>query len=450
MDTLHYHLIKNGTIVNEGKSFKADILIKGEIIEKVLLNGEIPDISRKYTTTDATGYIVIPGIIDDQVHFREPGATHKADIRSESAAAVLGGVTSYMDMPNNHPPATTIEQLESKYNIANKDSFANYSFYLGATNDNIKEIQRINSHKICGLKVFMGSSTGNMLVDNKESLELIFQKSPTLIATHCESEDIIRRNTENAIIQYGDKIPFFEHANIRSREACIESTKEAINLALKHRSRLHILHVSTKEEIELIKSAKQINPYITAEVCVHYMMFNSTMYEEYGSKMKCNPSIKTREDQIAIRNAVKNGIIKVIATDHAPHTIDEKNNNYLNAPSGLPLVQHSLQLMLELYKQGIFTIEEIVDRMSHSPAKCFGIQKRGFIKEGYYADLSIVDLSAKQIVSSSNIGYKCKWSPFEGKEFSSKVIHTFVNGTQVVANGALTGTKAGKRITFSI
>jgi dihydroorotase len=445
-----YHLIKNGTIVNEGESFKADILIKGELIEKILLNGATPGISHQYSTTDATGCIVIPGLIDDQVHFREPGATYKADIQSESAAAVLGGVTSYMDMPNNNPPATTFEQLESKYHIASKNSFANYSFYLGATNDNIEEIQRINLREICGLKVFMGSSTGNMLVDNKESLDKIFEKSPSLIATHCESENIIHKNTERAKQKYGEEIPFFEHANIRSREACIESTQEAIFLAQKHKSRLHILHISTKEEIELIRAARQNNPDITAEACVHYMIFNDTMYEEYGSKIKCNPSIKNKEDQIAIRNAVKDGIIKVVATDHAPHTIDDKNNKYLKAPSGLPLVQHSLQLMLELHKQGVFTIEEVVDRMAHSPANCFKVKRRGFIREGYYADISVVDLSAKQTVSSSNIVYKCKWSPFEGKEFNSRVIHTFVNGTQVVANGTLTGIKAGKRITFSI
>lgn len=449
MDT-RYHLIKNGTIINEGKSFKADILIRGEIIEKILLNGETPDIPKKYTITDAAGCIVLPGVIDDQVHFREPGATHKANIETESAAAVLGGVTSYMDMPNNNPPTTTIEQLENKYSIASKNSYANYSFYLGATNDNISEILQINPRKICGLKVFMGSSTGNMLVDNKKSLEKIFEEAPSLIATHCENEETIKKNITRAKLKYGSEIPFYEHPNIRSREACIESTKEAIELSLKHKSRLHILHVSTKEEIELIRSAAKINPGITAEACIHYMLFNDTMYNRYGSKIKCNPSIKTEEDQIAIRNAVKDGIIKVVATDHAPHTAKEKSNSYLEAPSGLPLVQHSLQLMLELYRQGIFTIEEIVDRMSHSPAKCFKIQKRGFIREGYYADITIIDLSAKQKISSSNIKYKCNWSPFYGKEFNSKIIHTFVNGTHVVSNGILTNIKAGKRINFSI
>ena len=441
-------LICNGTIVNEGISFIGSILIRENIIEKIYLESDKLPVVKNII--DAKGKLIFPGVIDDQVHFREPGGTHKGNIETESAAAVLGGVTSYMDMPNNNPPAVTIEALEVKNSIAKATSYANYSFYLGATNNNIEQIQKANPKETCGVKIFMGSSTGNMLVDNEEALNKIFETSKLLIATHCESEPIIQRNLKKAINKYGkENIPFWEHCNIRSREACIESTKHAIYLAQKYNSRLHILHISTEEEISLIKKAAKISPKITAEACIHYMLLDNSMYDTMGSKMKCNPAIKEKRDRLAIISAVKDGVIKVVATDHAPHTIEEKHNNYLNAPSGLPLVQHSLQLMLELASEGTFTIEEVVDRMSHSPALNFGVSKRGFIREGYYADIVIVDPTKIDSSTTTNPAYHCKWSPFEGKQLSNSIIHTFVNGIQVVAAGQLTGKKAGKKLLFN-
>ncbi len=441
-------LIYNGTIVNEGDSFNGSILIKDSKIEKIY--SALVELPKADLVIDATGMLVLPGAIDDQVHFREPGSTHKGSIESESAAAVLGGVTSYMDMPNNNPPAITIEALEQKNRIAKTNSYANYSFYLGATNNNIEEIQRLNSKESCGVKVFMGSSTGNMLVDNEEALNNIFKESKLLIATHCESEPIIQKNLKEAVEKYGkDNIPFEEHCNIRSREACIESTKYAISLALKNNSRLHVLHISTEEEIHLIKEAAKISPNITAEACVHYMLLDNSMYEKMGSKMKCNPAIKEKRDRLAIIKAVKDGDIKVVATDHAPHTWDEKQENYLNAPSGLPLIQHSLQLMLEMANQGEFTIEEVVDRMAHSPALCFGVTQRGFLREGYFADIVIIDPTKIDSTSTTSPAYHCKWSPFKGKQFRNSIIHTFVNGIQVVALGSLTGKKAGKKLLFN-
>lgn len=441
-------LIYNGTIVNEGDSFNGSILIKDSKIEKIY--SALVELPKADIVIDATGMLVLPGVIDDQVHFREPGSTHKGNIESESAAAVLGGVTSYMDMPNNNPPAITIEALEQKNRIAKANSYANYSFYLGATNNNIEEIQRLNPKESCGVKVFMGSSTGNMLVDNEEALNKIFKESKLLIATHCESEPIIQKNLKEAVEKYGkDNIPFQEHCNIRSREACIESTKYAISLALKNNSRLHVLHISTEEEIHLIKEAAKISPNITAEACVHYMLLDNSMYEKMGSKMKCNPAIKEKRDRLAIIKAVKDGDIKVVATDHAPHTWDEKQENYLNAPSGLPLIQHSLQLMLEMAHLGEFTIEEVVDRMAHSPALSFGVAQRGFLREGYFADIVIVDPTKTDSTSTTSPAYHCKWSPFKGKQFRNSIIHTFVNGIQVVALGSLTGEKAGKKLLFN-
>lgn len=441
-------LIRNGTIINEGKSFIGSVLIKGNVIEKVY--STIDELPFSDIVIDAKGLLILPGVIDDQVHFREPGSTHKGCIETESAAAVLGGVTSYMDMPNNNPPAVTIEALDAKNSIAKATSYANFSFYLGATNDNIDQIKKANPKETCGVKVFMGSSTGNMLVDNEEALNSIFKESKLLIATHCESEPIVQKNLKEAIDKYGkENIPFREHCNIRSREACIESTKYAIDLAQKYNSRLHILHISTEEEIILIKEAAIVSPKITAEACVHYMLLDNSMYDTMGSKMKCNPAIKEKRDRLAIIKAVKNGVIKVVATDHAPHTLEEKQNNYLNAPSGLPLVQHSLQLMLEMANEGFFTIEEVVDRMAHSPATNFGVLKRGFLREGYYADIVIVNPGKKDSSTTKSPAYSCKWSPFEGKEFSNSVIHTFVNGIQVVAQGQLTGEKPGQKLLFN-
>ena len=382
-------LIKNGTIVNEGLSLKGSLFIKGEHIGKIILEKDFPTPDEYLTHIDsikaekivnAEGLHILPGVIDDQVHFREPGNTHKATIASESKAAVLGGVTSYMDMPNNTPATTTNKGLEEKYKIAKQDSYANYSFYLGATNENIEEIKSADKTKVCGIKVFMGSSTGNMLVNDNEQLNAIFRESPTLVATHCEQEDIIKANLELYKNKFGEDIPFEMHPSIRSREACIECTKRALELAIANNTQLHILHISTADEIKLIKEAQKINNKISGEVCVHYMWFNDSDYSQYGSKVKCNPAIKRESDMLAIRKAVKDGIIKVVATDHAPHLKEEKQNKYLQAPSGLPLVQHSLQLMLELAKQEIFTIEDVVSRMSHGPAECYHIDKRGYIR----------------------------------------------------------------------
>ncbi len=440
-------LVKNGIIVNEGLSVLGSLLINGERIEKIVLQKDYTS-EEEYRaavnalaadrTIEADGLHIMPGVIDDQVHFREPGNTAKATIASESAAAVLGGVTSFMDMPNNTPPTVTNEALGGKFAIAEKESYANYSFYLGATNGNINEITSINKNKVCGVKVFMGSSTGNMLVNDEDTLNRIFKESPVLIATHCEQEETIRANMSEYSAIYGEEIPFEMHYRIRSREACIECTRRALDLAIKNNSKLHVLHISTADEIEMIKEARKHNPQICGEVCVHYMWFNCTHYSQYGSKVKCNPAIKTPEDMLAIRKAVKEGTIKVVATDHAPHLKEEKENNYTKAPSGLPLVQHSLQLMLELAKQGIFTVEDVAARMSHGPAECFNIKDRGFIREGYFADIAIVNLNLPDSYTTNNPAYKCGWSPFEGKEFSSSIIHTFVNGAHTVAGGKLT------------
>ncbi len=455
-------LIKNGTIINNGISSTGTILIEGDIIAKVIVSEKYSDIHlyneevgllekeiAAENVVDAVGLHIIPGVIDDQVHFREPGNTHKATIESESKAAALGGVTSFMDMPNNNPPVTTLEALENKYEIASQNSFANYSFYLGATNENIEEIRSIDPKSICGLKVFMGSSTGNMLVNDEDMLNRIFKESPVLIATHCEDEQTIKENLQKYKAEYGDDIPFEKHPEIRSREACIKSSQKAIDLAIKNSSDLHILHLSTADEVELLKQAQKANPNISGEVCVHYMWFNKNDYAKYGSKIKCNPAIKKESDMYAIRKAVKEGIINVVATDHAPHLKTEKEQGYLAAPSGLPLVQHSLQTMLELYKKGIFTIEEVVEKMSHGPSKLFKIQGRGYIQEGYFADVVIVDTNKPDTVSTSSPAYKCGWSPFEGYTFSCSIVHTFVNGTQVVNNGVLTGKKNSMRLMFN-
>lgn len=440
-------LIKNGRIINEGASFTGSLFLVNNRISNIYgENDQLPDADEEI---NAENLVVVPGIIDDQVHFREPGNTYKGCIESESAAAVLGGVTSYMDMPNNFPPATSISALDIKNRIASETSYANWSFYLGANNDNYSEIKNANPSEICGLKVFMGSSTGNLLVDNPESLERIFSESPLLIATHCEEESVIQRNLADALLRFGDDIPFEEHRNIRSREACILSTKKAISLALKYNSRLHILHISTAEEIELIREAQSINPGITGEACVHYMLLDSASYSSLGGKMKCNPSIKERSDKEAIIRAVKEGVIKVVATDHAPHTLEEKNRNYKNTPSGLPLVQHSFQIMWDLHKEGHFSEFDIVDRMSHSPANNFKVKERGFLRSGYFADIMIFDPNKIDDKTTKNPAYFCGWSPFSDRSFSSSIVHTFVNGIQVVRNGALTSLKGGMKLSFN-
>ncbi|AGY53596.1 Allantoinase [Bacteroidales bacterium CF] len=440
-------LINNGTIINEGLSYKGSLLLVDERIKRIIPAGDsLPDAE---IIIDAEGMYIVPGIIDDQVHFREPGNTHKGTIESESAAAVLGGVTSYMDMPNNNPATTTVELLEAKNDLASRDSYANWSFYMGATNSNIDQLKQINPSRTCGIKVFMGSSTGNMLVDNPAMLDTIFKECRILIATHCEDEPIIQENLRIAREKYHDNIPFSEHPYIRSREACIKSTKKAVELAVRHNSRLHILHISTEEEIEIIKEASLRNPGITGEICVHYMLFDKSDYDEYGSLMKCNPAIKDERDKKAIIQAVKDGIIKVVATDHAPHTIEEKSGDYLKAPSGLPLIQHSFQIMWDLHKAGHFSEYDVVDRLSHSPAANFKIVERGYIREGYYADIMIFDPNIEDKNTTQNPAYKCGWSPFRDRSFSSSIIHTFVNGKHIVENGKLTGEKGGKRLEFN-
>lgn len=440
-------LIKNGVIINEGLSFIGSLFLINDRICGIYK--EMDQLPFADETIDASGLIVVPGIIDDQVHFREPGSTHKGNIESESGAAVLGGVTSYMDMPNNNPAATTKTALEIKNEIARKTSVANWSFYLGANNDNYCEFIDANPHEICGLKVFMGSSTGNLLVDNPDALERIFSESPLLIATHCEEEAVIKTNLAVTVDKYGDNIPIEEHKNIRSREACILSTKKAINLAIRFRSRLHILHISTAEEIELIREAKKINPGITGEVCIHYMLLDSSDYLKMGNKIKCNPSIKEKSDKEAIIRAVKEGVIRVVATDHAPHTLEEKERSYMNAPSGLPLIQHSFQIMWDLHKEGYFSQFDVVDRMSHSPADNFKVVDRGYIRTGYYADILIFNPNKADETTTKEPAYYCGWSPFSDRIFSSSIIHTFVNGIQVVKNGKLTGKKGGMKLLFN-
>ncbi len=451
-------LIKEILIINEGLSFLGSLLIDNEKIG-MILNASDQHYSNLLREAEegcdevieGRGKILIPGVIDDQVHFRQPGATYKGDIHSESAAAALGGVTSFMDMPNNTPPICTIEELEGKYSIAATNSYTNYSFYLGANNDNLSEIVKVDPKSVCGIKIFMGSSTGQLLVDNKDSLENIFKYSPTLIAIHCEDNDVINKNLTLAKNEYGDNIPTSMHPVIRSREACIKSSNCAIELAIKHSSRIHILHISTKEEIDTLSKIRKDYPFITAEACVHYLWFSDKDYQKYGNFIKCNPAIKSEGDMLSIRRGIKDGVISALATDHAPHLYSEKDNLYISSPSGLPLVQHSLQIVMELAFKGIFSKEEVVEAMCHAPARCFNISKRGFIREGYYADLVILQ-SSEEInyrVSKDNIAYKCGWSPFEGKIFHTKIIDTYINGTSVVKNGELTSQTNSKRLLFN-
>ncbi len=441
-------LIRNAVIVNEGRSVPGSVLIDGEVIRDVFAapcpDADLTGIVEK--VVDADGMLLIPGVIDDQVHFREPGATHKGDIASESAAALLGGVTSFMDMPNNAPPVCTLDALEAKYSRAAEVSSVNYSFYLGAVNGNTGEIRRADPTRICGVKVFMGSSTGNMLVDDTATLESIFRESPMPVATHCEKEEIIRANLAAYIA--GGNIPFSAHPIIRSREACMLSTSLAIAAAVKYGTRLHVLHVSTAEELEMLSAAANLTDgRITSEVCVHYMWFDDTMYDTFGSRMKCNPAIKTLRDRMAIIDAVASSRVNAVATDHAPHLLSEKEADYMHAPSGLPLVQHSLQMMMELSEKGCFPREQVVRMMCHAPADCFDVSGRGYVRKGYQADLVLLRRK-KYTVSQDNIAYKCGWSPLEGTEFSWSVDSVFVNGTLSVRNGAETGRVSAKRLKF--
>lgn len=439
-------LILNANIVNEGKVFAGDIYIKGQFIDSVG-----PDLSAKRAdlVIDAAGKYLLPGVIDDQVHFREPGLTHKATIYSESKAAVAGGVTSFMEMPNTNPPVFTQALLEDKYQIASKTSLANYSFYMGAANDNLDEVMKTDIRNVCGLKIFMGSSTGNLLVDDSKTLDAFFSRFPALIATHCEDEATIRKNADEYRKKYGEDMPVKYHPLIRSEEACFKSSSRAVELARKHGTRLHILHISTARETELFNNTLPLEKKkITAEGCVHHLWFNDKDYDRLGTLIKWNPAIKTQHDQQAIFKAIIEDKIDVIATDHAPHTPEEKQNTYFKAPSGGPLVQHSLAAMLEFYRQGKIGLEKIVSKMCHNPAILFQIEKRGFIREGYFADLTVVDLNKPWTVNKNNILYKCGWSPFEGTTFHSLVTHTFVSGHLAFESGTFDETKTGHRLTF--
>lgn len=439
-------LIKDANIVNENRVFQGDLLIKDGIIEKI--GGSI-DYAGNHTLIDASNKYVLPGAIDDQVHFREPGLTHKGEIYTEAKAAVAGGVTTFMEMPNTQPNTVTNELLEQKYAVAAQRSLANYSFYMGATNDNIDEVLRTDINNVCGVKIFMGSSTGNMLVDNSATLEHIFSQSPMLIATHCEDEETIRRNTEIFRSKYGDDIPIMYHPEIRSEEACYKSSSLAVELAKKHGTRLHILHISTAKELALFEAGPVENKKITAEACIHHLWFDKKDYSQKGALIKWNPAVKSPADKAAILEGVLNDVIDVIATDHAPHTLEEKQNPYLKAPSGGPLVQHSVVAMLELYHQKKISLEKIVEKMSHSPALLFQIDRRGFLREGYWADIAIADLDDPWVVKKENLLYKCGWSPFEDQLFHSKITHTLISGHLAYQNGQFDEKTKGKRLAFS-
>ncbi len=442
-------LIKNATVINEGIRFKGSVLIEGEKIKKIFPHVVPSDFDLTETEViDASGLNLIPGVIDDQVHFREPGLTHKGDISSESKAAVAGGITTYMEMPNTNPKAVTQILLQEKYDRAAEVSTANFSFYMGATNENLEEVLKTDPGNVCGIKVFMGSSTGNMLVDDENTLSAIFRNAPTLVATHCEDEKTILKNIEIARARYGENVPLSQHAHIRSDEACYISSSKAIELASKFNTRLHILHLSSAKEMSLFETGRVSDKKITAEVCVHHLWFDERDYIKYGTKIKWNPSIKCHSDKEALWEALLADKLDVIATDHAPHTLEEKNNSYFKAPSGGPLVQHSLVAMLEMSKKGFITIEKVVQKMCHAPADLFRIENRGYIREGYFADLVLVDPNKSWVVSPENILYKCGWSPFEGVEFSNKVFATFINGIPVFRNDIIDETVRGKRITF--
>jgi len=439
-------LIKNVRIINEGADFIGNIVINNELI--VSVSSELPDNLSDYAVIDGQGKTAIPGVIDDQVHFREPGLTHKADIFTESRAAVAGGVTSFMEMPNTNPQTVTINELNKKHDLAASKSLANYSFYFGATNDNLQEVKKIDTRKVCGVKVFMGSSTGNMLVDNEKTLQAIFAESPILIATHSEDEFIIQANLKKFKEQYGDNILPEHHPLIRSAEACYKSSAKAVELAEKYGSKLHVLHLSTAKEMSLFSSAPVENKRITAEVCVHHLWFDDSYYKTLGNKVRWNPAVKSAADREALFNALLNNKLDVVATDHAPHLLKEKMNGYLNSASGGPLVQHSLQVMLEMHLQNKIDITTVVEKMCHAPAKLFNINKRGFIKEGYFADIVLIDLNKPYTVSPENILYKCGWSPFEGYTFNSTITHTFVNGNLIYKNGNVNSDYRGMALSF--
>lgn len=439
-------LLKSGTVVNEGQQRVLDVLIKNGRIEKIASSIEVAE---KHEVVDVTGKYILPGCIDDQVHFREPGLTHKANLFTESRAAVAGGITSYMEQPNTKPAATTIEELEKKYQRASEVSIANYSFNMGATNDNLEELKKVSKTDVAGLKIFMGSSTGNMLVDAKKTLDGIFQLDHQLI-THCEDESTIRTNLEKAKEQFGEDIPMNMHSKIRSEEACYLSSSAAVELAKKHGSRLHIFHVSTGKETNLFRNDIPLaEKKITSEVCIHHLWFDDSQYDSKGTLIKWNPAVKTAQDRDQLWEALLDDRLDVVATDHAPHTMEEKANKYLSAPSGGPLVQHALLAMLEKVKEGKISIEKVVEKMAHAPAILFRIENRGYIREGYYADIVVVDPKSNHLVTKNSILYKCGWSPFEGENFNNSIDSTYVNGNLVYKNNLIVDGTNGQRLLFN-
>jgi dihydroorotase len=439
-------LITNARLVNEGEIRDADVLVHDERIEKIATSIAADDSCR---VLDAKGKFLLPGMIDDQVHFREPGLTNKGDMATESAAAVAGGITSFMDMPNVNPQTTNREALAGKYLIAKGRCSANYAFYLGATNRNIEEIKALQINESCGIKAFMGASTGDMLVDNPESLELLFEHAPVIVLTHCEHSPTIRDNEARAKTDFGENVPMSEHPNIRSANACLLSSSQAVDLARRHDALLHVLHLTTAIEMGLFSKAHRSEKRITAEVCVHHLWFDESSYERLGTRIKCNPAIKRPEDRLALIKAVNEGRIDIIATDHAPHTISEKGKSYFKAPAGLPLAQHVMLCLFDLAQNGALSYENIVDKTSHAVADIFGVVDRGYVREGYFADFVIMDPDKPYTVSSKNLLAKCHWSPFDGHTFSSSVDTTIVNGTIVYRDGELTGDIVGQRIAFS-
>lgn len=438
-------IITNATLVNEGQQQVCDILIRNGRIEKIgtHISAEAENI------IDARGRYVLPGMIDDQVHFREPGLTHKGSIITESRAAVMGGITSFMEMPNTKPPAITRAALEDKFALASGNSYGNYSFYLGASNDNLDEVRAVDPSRVCGVKVFMGASTGNMLVDESRTLEGIFRDTPVLVTTHCENTPMILASEEKARAQYGEDVPFRLHGEIRSREACYASSSLAVSLARKFDAQLNVLHITTKEELDLFTPGDVAGKRITAEACVHHLWFTDADYDRKGALIKCNPAIKTQADRDAIRAAVIDGRIDVIATDHAPHSWDEKQQKYFKAPAGLPLVQYALPSLLELVKQGVFTLEQVVHKTSHAVATRYDMIDRGFVREGYWADLVLVDMNKPITDTPDKLAYKCGWSPFDGHTFPASVCTTIVNGEVVYRDGEVVARPAGQRLAFA-
>ncbi len=441
-------LIKNAQLINEGVIFKSDLLIKEGLIHKIA--EELHPEDDSVEVIDGEGKMLIPGIIDDQVHFREPGLTHKGNIATESRAAVAGGITTFIEMPNTVPQATTQELLEDKFKTASETSYVNYSFMFGGTNDNLEELLKTDPKKVAGIKLFLGSSTGNMLVDDQDVLREIFSSTKMIISVHCEDESTIRQNLAKAKAEYGDEIPIEMHPIIRSEEACYISSSKAIALARETGARLHVFHLSTAKETALFRNDIPLEEkQITAEVCTHHLWFDDSFYKEKGTLIKWNPAVKTKNDKEGLWKALLDDRIDVIATDHAPHTAEEKGQTYTKAPSGGPLVQHALQAMIECHKKGRISLEKLVEKMCHNPAKLFNIEKRGFLKEGYYADVVLIDMRSQQTVTKENILYKCGWSPFEGTTFNSIISHTFVNGHLIYHEGEFNDTIKGKRLTFN-